>query len=66
MKLLDYKLNKGGTARTWAEVGGPFGLEAYQVFRLAKRGAKIRGPKGKKQIYFNLGIEVVAQEGEQE
>ena len=57
MLLTKYKKNKKG--RTWADIGGPFGLEPYQIYRMAMRGAEIRGRKGKREIVLTT---VLAEE----
>lgn len=59
MKLSTYKKNKKG--RTWADIGAPFGLEPYQVYRMAMRGAEIKGRKGSKRIVLET---VLAEEGQ--
>ena len=48
MKLTDYKKAKRG--RTWADIGGIFGLQPYQIYRLAHQGYEIKGRKPKRRL----------------
>jgi hypothetical protein len=58
MLLTKYKKNKKG--RTWADIGDIFGLEPYQIYRMAMRGAEIKGWKGRRAIVLTT---VLAEEG---
>lgn len=48
MKLTEYKAQKKG--RTWADIGAIFGMEPYQIYRLAQRGYEIKGRKPNRRL----------------